>query len=141
MYEGYRCYLPDGTSHGYIGFSKWSFQLALYNRRQAKCPRCKFFIPIREGITRKTLYKSEFWCLTCVKARIMEFSELGFTQTLIYNLQCCFLHHGRYSAQDVADGIRMIGEPIVQFHVEVIGVRKGPRSQAWKQQYENQTPP
>lgn len=127
---GYRVFLPDGMTHTYIGFSKWSFQLQENNTRVCPCKNCHCPIPTREGIYRKIHGDSGFWCLTCVKAKIMEFKELGFTQTLIYNLQCCFMHHGRYTAQEVADGIRLMGAP-VKFEVTFIGERKGLRSRVW----------
>lgn len=129
--DGYRCHLPDpenpgqdGESYGYIGFDGWCLHLTVSNFQGTRCNDCKAAIGPGEGVERKTKRGCHTICMECVKNLLCE-HELGFFVTLLFNLQACIMHHGRYTGQQVFDGIRRISETrAVTFEVTFSGERK-----------------
>lgn len=122
--DGFRCHLPNGESYGYIGFDGWCLHLNVSNFRGTRCKDCTEMIPPGEGVERKTKRGCHTICMDCVK-KLLCGHELGFFVTLLYNLEAGRMHHGRYSGQQVFEGIRRISETrAVTFELKFIGERK-----------------
>jgi hypothetical protein len=130
LHSGYRCHLPAPgkpgqaeDSYDYIGFQGWSLHLSVSNFSRARCKLCKAEIQPGDGVERKVCGQCHYICMGCVE-RIICGHELGFIVTLLFNLQACIMHHGRYSGQVVWEGIRRVSDAtLVTLAVEISGER------------------
>jgi hypothetical protein len=107
--KGFRAYMPNGESYGYIAFYKWALVLRQTNTRRVKCIYCQGRIEAGEGVYHRMYQDNGYVHLNCAKMMILQHGkEQGYTENILSNLQCCFYSTGKFTAQEVCEGIRRI---------------------------------
>lgn len=108
-FDGFRAYMPDGETYGYIQFHQWSLILRQTNTRTSVCGSCGRPLEAGQGIAHHEPYgRNGFICLECARGMIRQFGgSFGFGVNAIYNLQCCYYGNGTWTARQVADAIKL----------------------------------
>jgi hypothetical protein len=103
--KGYRTQMPSGESYGYIQFRNFALWLEKTNQRAARCVECENGIEAGSGVYRRLPYQNGYLCLRCARAKILAYFK-GFKENIIYNLQACEQDTGKWSADQVMEGMR-----------------------------------
>jgi hypothetical protein len=102
---GFRAYMPDGESYGYIAFYKWALVLAKTNVRRVKCSNCFEKIEAGAGVWHRIYGGNGYVCLDCAKKMILKYGRNGYSENILFNLQSAHFSTGKFTAQEVVDGI------------------------------------